>query len=95
MELTDLQINKRIAEIEDARTYQIGLHIYIGKDEYNPLTDDALLKQLIFKYKVSIDFNQEYVSITDNGLFVINYGVMGIDVERAVLLCIIEAKAND
>ena len=67
-ELTDLEVCKRIAEIEGIR---VDTNIY-GKDEkcsmidfpesdgrggggyptYNPLTDDALCFQLMIKYKV-------------------------------------------
>ena len=57
-ELTDLQICKRIAEIEGHETlpcdeYQEGdFYIVINDhgEDYNPLTDDALCFQLMVKY---------------------------------------------
>jgi hypothetical protein len=61
-ELTDLEICKRIAEIEGHETlpwdeYQED-DFYIVIDDhgegYNPLTDDGLLWQLSKKYRVSI-----------------------------------------
>ena len=61
-ELTDLQICKRIAEIEGVPVFDDGFDLFIpdyeasmstGYDEdkeYNPLTDDALCFQLMVKY---------------------------------------------
>ena len=63
--LNDLEICKRIAEIE-GRTYWSsghgeGLHLhYVEGNEnsrilyYNPLTDDALCFELMIKYKLSL-----------------------------------------
>jgi hypothetical protein len=70
MELTDLEICKRIAEIEGVEiNHQILQHDnllvtiprgdYMRK-EYNPLTDDALNHQLMIKYKVTTEFTRYY-----------------------------------
>jgi hypothetical protein len=56
-ELTDLQICKKIAEIENKgdcfnwfNTFAIRTEMYAEREEYNPLTDDALCFQLMVKY---------------------------------------------
>ena len=52
-ELTDLEICKRIAEIEGECIEHIGrcvLFISRTEDVYNPLTDDALCFQLMVKH---------------------------------------------
>ena len=56
-ELTDLEICKRIAEIENKGdcfnwfdTFAIRTEMYAEREEYNPLTDDALCFQLMVKY---------------------------------------------
>ena len=46
IESTDLEICKRIAEID-------GIHVSnVEADMYNPLTDDALCFRLMVKYKI-------------------------------------------
>ena len=67
-ELTDLEICKRIGEIEslngDFGTHLNGAHgrRYIDGSfkYYNPLTDDALCFQLTKKYRVSIDYFEDW-----------------------------------
>jgi len=56
-DLTNLQICKRIAEIENKgdcfnwfNTFAIRTEMYAEREEYNPLTDDALCFQLMVKY---------------------------------------------
>ncbi len=58
--MDDLEICKRIAEIEGLKTWQHpNGELYIDAESYekmyifNPLTDDALCFQLMVKYKVS------------------------------------------
>jgi hypothetical protein len=65
-ELTDLEICKRIAEIEGVHVFSEGGELFVpdyeasldlGYDEdkeYNPLTDDALCFKLMVKYSVDI-----------------------------------------
>ena len=74
MELTDLEICKRIAEIEgkDIRVLENGRLLVINKGwetspiyqdfkPYNPLTDNALCFQLMVKYKIIlITVHEEY-----------------------------------
>ena len=66
-ELTDLEICKRIAEIENKgdcfnwfNTFAIRTEMYAEREEYNPLTDDALCFQLTKKYRVSIDYFEDW-----------------------------------
>ncbi len=73
-ELTDLEICKRIAEIEGVHVFNDGAALLVpdyeeslrtGYDEdkeYNPLTDDALCFQLMVKYEVNV--NRYYDSVT-------------------------------
>lgn len=64
-ELTDIEICKRIGEIEklngDFGTHRSGVYGRRFADgsfkQYNPLTDDALNHQLMIKYKVLITWN--------------------------------------
>ncbi len=77
-DLTDLEICKRIAEIEgfefDVKSLftngplgvwpkcgfkEAGMSIASGS--YNPLTDDALIKQFIYKYEVTIVWGRNLV----------------------------------
>lgn len=58
-ELTDLEICKRIAEIEGVRAVELGSEseCWIGDenhDEYNPLTDKALCFDLMVKYEIDV-----------------------------------------
>ena len=67
-ELTDLEICKRIAEIESYKTSvtdaKKGIWASIYKNDcydwFNPLTDDALCFQLTKKYRVSIDYFEDW-----------------------------------
>ena len=59
--MEDLEICKRIAEIEGVKTYvsRLGTLMSVCKpcnpsDRYNPLTDDATCFQLIVKYDCDI-----------------------------------------
>jgi len=75
--LTDLEICKRIAEIENLMFCTGGRYKRIeiwknGKvfkyEKYNPLTDDALCFKLMVKYKVLItwqEFNDNCTAVID------------------------------
>ncbi len=72
-DLTDLQICKRIAEIDGEKVAGVGdENVYIkcqpslvGNVQYNPLTDDALCFQLMIKYH--IDFLNPSKFVTKYG----------------------------
>ena len=111
-ELTDLEICKRIAEIEGKEFYLLesGEDTYpmikawsdsVFKDkctpkrffeshDYNPLTDDAILNQLIFKYEISISFNFCLISMVTNKQYEMNFTDIP-SLKRKCLLLIIEA----
>lgn len=68
-ELTDLEICKRIAEIEGF-DYQVieplfpnrGAHIAVGDNlprTYNPLTDKALCFELMVKHQIQLDWDED------------------------------------
>ena len=67
-ELTDLQICKKIAEIEGYHTNLAikceGVWCSMNDNNcygvFNPLTDDALCFQLTKKYRVSIDYFEDW-----------------------------------
>ncbi len=73
--MNDLEICKRIAEIEGAKE---TLYSRIKPKEltavfdnsthfnYNPLTDDALCFQLMVKHKVSVFYEYGYAAIVDD-----------------------------
>ena len=96
MELTDLEICKRIAEIEGISNPSCdGSDIYanVGDDDlpiwgrYNPLTDDALCFQLMVKYKVWTSPSKPFTT-TRAGLKIIQ----NASVNKAICLAIIEAN---
>lgn len=60
------------------------------KAVFNPLTDDALWKSLIFKYEVSISFVFCKLLIVNNGVHEKNFAD-NISLKRNALLLIIEA----
>ena len=65
-DLTDLEICKRIVEIENRVIAGISsLNVFvkwepsqigIGNEQYDPLTDDALCFKLMLKYEVSLTY---------------------------------------
>lgn len=97
--MNDLEICKRIAEIEGFKFYsdfdQPQIKINGGIANYNPLTDDALCFRLMFKYKVDIDNTKDGVHATcfDIG-FKRPLGRYAFDENpnKAILLSIIEAN---
>tara|TARA_R110000851_G_scaffold160243_1_gene303449 strand:+ start:280 stop:624 length:345 start_codon:yes stop_codon:yes gene_type:complete len=70
MELTDLEICKRVAEINGDNVLMmqsvLGFNWMIadeghgGYKPYNPLTDDALCFQSMVKYKITVEFTRYY-----------------------------------
>ena len=106
--LTDLQLCKRIAEIEG---YNVGIwHDFVAitnpKDdsylgEYNPLTDDALNHQLMIKYKITVEFTRyyEHLKSTTTRAYYDHkadngYGayIQDVNPNKAICLAIIEAQ---
>ncbi len=103
MELTDLEICKRIAEIEglsplseDEWDLSDGCLILINdcSEFYNPLTDDALCFQLMKKHKVEVDYDDKEVSIYGHPahrfIAITTIGYVD-DINKAILLAIMEA----
>ena len=107
--LTDLDICKRIAEIEDQILYEDNLVMdyelcaktgYDEYREYDPLTDDALCFQLAKKYNVNIMHHEECSTARiwddpeDNPIADISTINNDTDLNKAILLCIIKSKEN-
>lgn len=103
-ELTDLEICKRIAEIENLMFCTGGRYarIEIWKDgkvfkyeKYNPLTDDALCFRLMVKYKVCVELsgNKTFQAVVVSWLGLSEYSRgHGNTLNRAICLSIIEAN---
>ena len=104
MELTDLEICKRIAEIEgvELMSYVDGDRstFYAGSQTiFNPLKDDELCFQLMVKYKITVEFTRYFEHLKSsfvNGYYE-NKSADGAYVRdknpsRAILLAIIEAN---
>ena len=106
-ELTDLEICKRIAEIEGLEIsceWDCGNNgILIGKgggdlEEYNPLTDDALCFRLMIKYSVDIQHGKSmglakvYDDPEDNPLSEICFYQEDAQYSKAICLAIIKSK---
>jgi len=106
-ELTDLQICKKIAEIE--RFNQVELHglVFVSKGfacdkKYNPLTNDALCFQLMVKYAIEVkpplkgvQKNTKVVWSVFNGVDDFdNYYLYNESTNKAICLAIIEAHKD-
>ena len=100
MESTDLEVCKRIAEIEGAKETLYSrvkpkelTAIFDGRTcfNYNPLTDDALLNQLIFKHEISISFNFCLISMITDKQYEMNFTDIP-SLKRNCLLLIIKAN---
>ena len=99
-QLTDIQICKRIAEIEgldfSVEDYGVFVAEFIPNynnsesNEYNPLTDKSLWNDLIFKYEVSISFVTCTLLMIRDGVYESNFTDIPSLVRNALLL-IIEA----
>jgi hypothetical protein len=92
--LTDLEICKRIAEIEGEcieHIYNSVLFISRTEQAYNPLTDDALCLKFIVKHEISI------INIYED-LFMVQCKMITVDtsdlvsINKAICLAIIESK---
>ncbi len=103
--MNDLELCKRIAEIEGLEfkvkrdaVLLLPWPQYRDKYQYNPLTDKALLWDLMVKYRVDIDWrNREIYSLNVKGdqIFISSHYEDESGILRAVLLAIIEAHADD
>ncbi len=114
-ELTDLELCKKIAEIDGVSVTQwsssrgasgystVNVEGGVGVN-YNPLTNKALLFDLMVKYKVELNHNQEdsnlaviWPSDIETSNLIGNYFVefkCDADIPRAILECIVEANKN-
>ncbi len=102
--MDDLEICKRIAEIEGIPIYREDNFFYgdgyfrvdtfagLAPMMYNPLTDDALCFQLMVNYKVSVFYEHGYAAIVDDdsGEYVGDASLYEAP-NKAILLAIIEA----
>lgn len=94
-QLTDLEICKRIAEIEGLDFTEGNGKIFYKKDwetwVFNPLTDDALNHQLMSKFECSV------INVA-KGMFIVQCEMSTVDTDddtnlnKAILLAIIEAN---
>jgi hypothetical protein len=96
-ELTDLEINKRLAEIEGLEFWvHENIAIMIGScwdsQEYNPLTDDGLCLRLIFEYGVQINKVDPILMSAQCEHDVVMYSVLDMP-NKAACLAIIASKS--
>jgi len=93
--MNDLDLIKSIAEIEGVKLR--GLHVIRyalaavepQRNEYNPLTDDALCFQLMVKYKVDV---RHYIDGSVDAYITFNkQEVTGSNLNKAVCLAIISS----
>jgi hypothetical protein len=100
-ELTDLEICKRLAEIEGyKKTGTVWGECVIVSNEddttsFNPLTDDALCFKLMIKYKVSLTYgeyavNAEILIEKEDGDY--SFSSQTYCPKRAICLAIIKPK---
>jgi hypothetical protein len=105
-ELTDLEICKRIAEIEGEEHYisenkkycmaRDELSTYVIRSvEYNPLTDDALCFRLMVKYSVRVE-TENCSAWTDNDDGYPQYEIIHCKgtVNKAICLAIIASEVE-
>ena len=107
-DLTDLELCKRIADIENVTVRDTGEELEWVKcpksaiepkyDDYNPLTDDALCFHLMVKYDVNIDRYHDSAFIlseyTDRPHKSNVSFAIDMNVNRAILLAIVEANKS-
>lgn len=108
MKLTDLELCKAIADIEGVKINEVHgllLPANLGgratyADRYTPITDKALLFDLMVKHKVTVDFwsdedGHEGVCFIENSDCEREWSVdfeLRLDIPRAILECIVEAN---
>jgi len=104
--MTDLEICKRIAEIERVSVYidgdDTGNFINLnhpmsdrGSEMYNPLTDKALCFDLMVKYQVTLTYGQQYFMAKillkkEDGDY--SFSSQTYCPQRAICLAVIEAS---
>jgi len=98
--MTDLEICKRIAEIEGVKLYGNSLtikgtlsHVHDANElgynlQYNPLTDKALCFDLMVKHQVSIEPQFNYLTYVHINC---QHAVLDENPQEAICLAIIEA----
>jgi hypothetical protein len=79
--MNDLDICKRIAEIEGFNTVELHEQVFVSRGfacdkKFNPLTDDALCFKLMVKYDITFDF---YTIEGNEGGIKMYYGWVEID----------------
>lgn len=87
-ELTDFELIKEIAAIEGVYVFSAPWNkevlLYNSSDtevkEYNPLTNKALLWDLMVKHKHDLDMDDHFMYVKDS------------DIPRAILTAIVEAN---
>jgi len=98
--MNDLQICKRIAEIEGVKVESIEFsHVPLWRVdcgrrfEYNPLTDDALCFALMVKYKVW-RWSNPYCGVFNVCIKGVQGWITSTTFNKAILLAIIEAHKD-
>lgn len=98
--LTDLELCRRIAEIEGVTVDAIdgeylGIHGKYDIEEYNPLTNKALLFDLMVKHAVEVHYDYSNCVAYRDGREVglVRFDI-GSELPRAILECIVESKSN-
>ncbi len=108
MSLSDLELCKKIAEIVYSDTEKCGFDysdcgtfmVDCNGDEFNPLTNKALLFDLMVKHQVQTEwFNDELGQVgilrnNDDELDVIVAFNKSRSINRAILECIVEFQSN-
>ncbi len=88
-ELTDLELCKRVADIEGVDVeyseefnalFRVKVQHGLSATHYNPLTNKALLFDLMVKYKHLLDMDDCFMYVKDSMI------------PRAILECIVEAN---
>jgi len=95
--LSDLEICKRVAEIEALNYVEINDTIFISKGyscdiKFNPLTDDALAFRLMIKYKLELEYYEDHISAYNE---MINYCEHCAETaNKAICLALIETDTS-
>jgi hypothetical protein len=97
--MTDLEICKRLAEIEGYKTSITdatkGVWASIYKNDcydwYSPLTDDSLCFKLIVKYKIDLDFTDDGYTRAWQYNHICGQDTLNKNPNKAICLAIIES----